>query len=160
MDSSLATALITNAGIAGIVIILIICRVLTPGWYSKKLEKENELLAATAERVTAELVSRNELISELRLLAIARNDPAIVKAALGQGVSPVGFSQWLASLRRGRLSSSELDQRVARAEKLAETADRHIKVSTRLREQNHYAVIVEEALGLASVSRFRNGEAR
>ena len=90
MDSSLATALITNAGIAGIVIILIICRVLTPGWYSKKLEKENELLAATAERVTSELVSRNELISELRLLAIARNDPAIVKAALGQGGVPGG----------------------------------------------------------------------
>lgn len=76
MDSSLATALITNAGIAGIVVVLIVFKVLVPGWYAKKLEQQNEILSATAERAVSELALANQLVGELRALAVHRAAPA------------------------------------------------------------------------------------
>lgn len=73
MDSSLATTLITNAGVAGLGIVLIIFKVLVPGWYAKKLEQQNEILSTTAERAVNELALANQMIGELRALAYQRN---------------------------------------------------------------------------------------
>ena len=66
------TPLVINAGVAGVVIILIIFKVLVPGWYARRLEKENEVLRAAAERAAAELSLTNQLVQELRTIAAAR----------------------------------------------------------------------------------------
>lgn len=90
MDSSLATVLISNAGIAGVVVILICLKVLTPGWYAKKLEQQNEILAATADRAVSELAVANQLIGELRALAYQRTGHLAVPPGEGTaGETPV-----------------------------------------------------------------------
>lgn len=72
MDSSLATVFWSDAGIAGLVVVLIIFKVLVPGWYAKQLEHQNELLTSTAEKAVAELQLANQLILELRAIAVQR----------------------------------------------------------------------------------------
>lgn len=79
LDSSLSTALVTGGGVCGVVVILLILKVLVPGWYATKLEKENQLLAGTAERAVNELATANQLIGELRAIAIARGGPRIAE---------------------------------------------------------------------------------
>jgi len=92
LDSSLATILITNAGVAGVVIILLIFKILVPRWYVAKLEEENKTLSATAERAVAELALSNQLVGELRAIALQRAGTAILPPpGLGgtAGESPV-----------------------------------------------------------------------
>lgn len=72
MDSSLITPLLINAGVAGLVVVLIILKVLVPGWYVTKLEKQNEILSSTAERAVRELAMTNQLVGELRAIAVQR----------------------------------------------------------------------------------------
>lgn len=79
MDSSIATTLITNAGIAGVVIVLILLGILVPKWYVSKLEKEITLKdqALKTEReiskqATEQLAIANQLVGELRAIAAQR----------------------------------------------------------------------------------------
>lgn len=90
MDSSLATVFWSDAGIAGLVVVLIIFKVLVPGWYAKGLEKQNELLSATAERAVNELAMRNQLILELRSIAVQRAADAGGNTHAAAPVAPPG----------------------------------------------------------------------
>jgi hypothetical protein len=86
MDSSLITPLIVNAGVAGLVIVLVIFKVLVPSWYVKKLEAQNDILTSTAERAVGELALANQLVGELRAIALQRAGPMVISAAVpGQG---------------------------------------------------------------------------
>jgi hypothetical protein len=79
LDSSLSTALVTGGGVCGVVVLLLIVKVLVPGWYATKLEQENQVLSGTAERAVNELAIANQLIGELRAIAIARGGPQIAE---------------------------------------------------------------------------------
>ena len=89
LDSSLSTALITGSGVAGIVVVLLILKVLVPGWYATKLEKENQTLAETAKRAVDELALANQLVGELRAIAIARGGPQVAERLSIQGGATV-----------------------------------------------------------------------
>ena len=79
LDSSLSTALVTGGGVCGVVVILLIIKVLVPGWYATKLEAENKVLAETAKRAVDELALENQLVGELRAIAIARGGPQVAE---------------------------------------------------------------------------------
>ena len=90
MDSSLITPLILNAGVAGLVVIMIVFKILVPRWYVTKLEDDNKSLSVTAERAVAELALSNQLVGELRAIAIARAGPAGIPGQGGaSGAAPV-----------------------------------------------------------------------
>ena len=80
MDSNLASILITNAGIAGIVIVLIITGYLVPKSYYTKLDEENTHLKEAlrlerqrANEVTASAAITNHLIGALTDLAAEKH---------------------------------------------------------------------------------------
>lgn len=75
LDSSLSTDLIIGGGVCGVVVVLMILKVLVPGWYVSKLEREAEVHAETARKAVNELAVANQLISELRAIAIVRGGP-------------------------------------------------------------------------------------
>lgn len=79
LDGSLSTALVTGGGVCGVVVILLILKVLVPGWYATKLESENKILSSTAERAVNELAIANQLIGELRAIALARGGPQLAE---------------------------------------------------------------------------------
>lgn len=87
LDSSLSTDLIIGGGVCGVVVVLMILKVLVPGWYATKLEAENKVLADTAKRAVNELAVANQVISELRVIAIVRGGPEVAErlAAPRQG---------------------------------------------------------------------------
>lgn len=78
MDSAIMTVLI-NAGVAGVVVLLLIFGYLVPKWAYRKLEEENKLLreALTLERqrnseASSQMGVTNQLIGALVELAEAR----------------------------------------------------------------------------------------
>lgn len=79
IDSSLSTALITGGGVCGVVVVLLILKVLVPGWYATKLEREAQVNAETARKAVNELAVANQLISELRAIAIVRGGPEVAE---------------------------------------------------------------------------------
>lgn len=79
VDSSLSTALITGGGVCGVVVVLLILKVLVPGWYATKLEREAQVNAETARKAVNELAIANQVISELRAIAIVRGGPEVAE---------------------------------------------------------------------------------
>ena len=78
MDSAVLTVLI-NAGVAGIVVFLLIMGLLVPKWAYRKLEKENESWREAYElqrqrnnELASQMGIANQLIEAVRELAEAR----------------------------------------------------------------------------------------
>lgn len=87
LDSTWSTALVTGGGVCGVVVVLLIIKALVPGWYASKLERENQVLSETAQRAVNELTLANQLVSELRAIALVRGGPEVAErfAAHHQG---------------------------------------------------------------------------
>jgi len=89
LDTAVLTAL-TGSGVAGIVIVLLITKVLVLGWEYRKLEKENDSLRVsskndqeTARTAVSQLAMANQLIGELKQIARYRaGGAAVLPAAL------------------------------------------------------------------------------
>jgi ABC-type tungstate transport system substrate-binding protein len=91
VDSSLASILITY-GPLGIFVILFVFGVIVPKWYVTKLEKEIafkdkalEIANETVKNVTAQLSFANQMVGELRTIAVARTGATQRPYELGEG---------------------------------------------------------------------------